>query len=84
MAKSAISHRITVETKIGKIKFVQKPNGSFVVRTKGKERIRIRQARDGKIFEADAKEFNSVGAETIVVGKTPEQTFKRAVKHFWL
>jgi len=83
MAKS-ISSPIVVETKIGKLKFVQKPNGNIVVRCKGKERIRIRQARDGKTFEADAKEFNSVGAETIAIGRTAEKCYKNALKSFWL
>jgi len=87
-SKSAQVTKVTVETKIGKIRFVQKPDGSFVARCKGYERIRIRRSKsnfprhDG--YDADAKEFNSVGAETIVFGKTPEQAFKRAVKHFWL
>lgn len=73
--------RIAVDTRIGRLVFRVRPNGSIVVRTKGQERIRIRE-RDGE-FEADGKLFNRFGVETIVMGKTAEQCYKRAVKQFW-
>jgi hypothetical protein len=81
MANQTTPSRVAVETKIGRIVFRKKPNGSFVCRLKGQERIRIR-LRDNE-WEADAKSFNRIGAELIIAGKTPEQAFKRAIKSFW-
>lgn len=82
------AERVVVETKAGRFVFKSRPNGSFVVKCKGFERIRIRPAKNPASkdvqWEADGKEFNRVGAETIITGKNPQQAYKRAVAHFWL
>lgn len=83
MAKSTAPSRVVVETTIGRLVFKSHPNGSFVVRCKGRERIRIRLAKDQKAWEADAKSFDRYGVETIMLGKTPEQAYRRAVFHLW-
>ncbi len=84
MVKQTTPSRIAVETKIGRIVFRAKPNGAFICRLKGQERIRIRQNKTSGLWEADAKSFNRVGAELIVEGKSPDQTYQRAIKSFWL
>lgn len=75
--------RVAVETKIGRIVFRAKPNGAFICRLKGYERIRIRQNKNSGLWEADGKSFNRIGAELIVEGKSPDQVYKRAVMAFW-
>lgn len=86
MAKSTViaaASKIVVDTKIGKLRFRQTPKGAFIVRCRGKERIRIRLDRATGEWEADARDFNKAGAEKIVLAKTPELCFKRAVRQFW-
>lgn len=77
MAKSTQVTKVTVETKIGKLRFRQTPNGAFIVRCKGFDRIRIRQDRDGG-YLADAK-----GHPDVLWGRTPEKAYRQAVKQFW-
>ena len=85
MAKSTTPSRVVVETKIGRVVFKSRPNASFVVRCTGRERIRIRPAKnpDSKkaAWEADAVDFD--GIESIVLGKTAEEAYRRAVFLFW-
>lgn len=81
-ATAAVS-KIVVDTKIGKLRFRQTPKGAFIVRCRGQERIRIRLDRATGEWEADARDFNKAGAEKIVLAKTPELCFKRAIRAFW-
>ena len=83
MAKQPTPSRVAVETKIGRIVFRSKPNGTFIVRMKGQERIRIRLHKNSGLWEADGKYFNKHGVETIIEGKTPERAYKEAIKAFW-
>lgn len=77
MAKSNTVIRVTVETRIGKIRFAQKPNGAFVVRCKGHETIRIRQ------LDGSTDWFAYVGGKLTTAAKSPEKAFKKAIRVSW-
>ena len=81
MAKSTVPARIAVETKIGRIVFRAKPNGSFVVRTKGRDRIRIYPVGDA--WEATTAGKNDGDMHFVTSATSPEQAYKRAIKSFW-
>lgn len=75
---------VQVSTRIGTLRFKQVNDSRFVVRCKGKARIRIVKAASGG-WEGTAVPAltNKVGAELVAMGKTPEQCFKRSVSSFW-
>ena len=83
MAKQTTPSRVAVETKIGRIVFRSKPNGAFIVRMKGQDRIRIRLNKESGSWEADAKYFNKHGVETIWMGRTAKMAYKEAIKAAW-
>jgi len=75
--------RVAVETKIGRIVFRAKPNGAFIARCQGQDRIRIRE-RNGR-WEADANgTVDETNTFTKLAASSPELAYKRAVKAFWL
>ena len=73
-----------VATRIGTLNFKKVNESRFVVRCKGKSRIRIVKAASGG-WEGTAVPAltNEIGAELVTMGKTPEQCFKRSVASFW-
>lgn len=81
MARAIKPTRIVVETKIGKIKFIQKPNGSYVIRCKDLIPLNIRQVPGSDDWFVFTK-FES-GREMLLSAKTPEKAFKKASKIYW-
>ena len=81
---STAQQAIKVPTRIGVVRFKQVNSRRIAVTCKGMPRIRLVAVQDGS-WEGTSipATTNRVGAETVTMGKNPEQCFKRAVGQFW-
>ncbi len=79
-ATASTSATVSVATRIGTLNFKQVNPSKYVVRCKGKDRIRLSLNKADGLWQGTMPA--SINGE-VASGKTPELCFKRAVAKFW-